>query len=250
MKRLKTNILRLAGMVLAATVPAALRAGVWHYSGPDGPAHWAALDRANSACSTGHEQSPIDLSGRMVHEGRDAVALDWHAGTFRLVNNGHTIEAEAPQGSRLTIDGEALPLRQLHFHLPSEHVRGGRHWAMEAHFVHQAATGGRTAVVAVMLVPGRPNASFHMLMARAPTRPGTARTMEFDPRALLPRRRSHFRYEGSLTTPPCSEVVDWEVIETPITVAAADIARFRTLIGQNARPLQPVGRRIILHVPG
>jgi carbonic anhydrase len=74
--------------------------------------------------------------------------------------------------------------------------------------------------------------------------------MEFDPRALLPRRRSHFRYEGSLTTPPCSEVVDWEVIETPIAVAAADIARFRTLIGHNARPPQPVGRRLILHVPG
>lgn len=250
MRPLKICGLCLASFALATALPVALQAGIWHYDGRAGPAHWAEVDPHNAACGRGREQSPIDLSGRMVHEGRDALALDWHAGTFRLINNGHTIEAEAPPGSSVSIDGETVPLRQVHFHLPSEHVQGGRHWAMEAHFVHQAPAGGRTAVIAVMLVPGRANAGFHTLMGSAPVRPGTARPVPFDPRALLPRRRSHFRYEGSLTTPPCSEVVDWEVIDQPITVAPGDIARFRTLIGHNARPVQPVGRRLILHVPG
>ena len=250
MRLLKISVLCLAGAAIASALPAALRAGVWHYAGRKGPAHWAEVDQNNAACGRGREQSPIDLSGRMVHEGRDALGLDWRAGAYRVINNGHTIEAEAPPGSSVSIDGETVPLRQVHFHLPSEHVQGKRHWAMEAHFVHQAPAGGRAAVIAVMLVPGPANASFHTLMANAPARPGTARPIQFDPRALLPGRRSHFRYEGSLTTPPCTEVVDWEVIDQPITVAPGDIARFRMLIGYNARPVQPVGRRLILHVPG
>jgi carbonic anhydrase len=67
-----------------------------------------------------------------------------------------------------------------------------------------------------------------------------------DPRQFLPASRALYRYEGSLTTPPCSEVVDWNVCEQPIEVAAADIAAFKAIFPMNARPLQPVNRRFLL----
>jgi carbonic anhydrase len=67
-----------------------------------------------------------------------------------------------------------------------------------------------------------------------------------DPASLLPKARHFFRYEGSLTTPPCSEVVEWNVFASPVTVAQRGIELFKELFSMNARPLQPIHRRILL----
>jgi Eukaryotic-type carbonic anhydrase len=64
--------------------------------------------------------------------------------------------------------------------------------------------------------------------------------------ALLPKKRQFFRYEGSLTTPPCSEVVNWNVFVSPVAVAAGDIEIFKKIFAMNARPLQPLHRRVLL----
>lgn len=245
---MKTLVLLISLAVAGAGFGSA-QAGVWHYGGKDGPSHWAQADANNSACGVGREQSPIDLGDRAVHLGQDRMALHWQPGLFHIVNNGHTIEAEAPPGSSVTVDGAVLPLRQVHFHLPSEHVLRGRHWAMEAHFVHQAQGGGRAVVVAVPMMAGTANPVFHAIMGAA-GKLGSERALRINPAALLPAIAAHFRYEGSLTTPPCSEVVDWEVLANPVSVSGADIEKFRQLVGVNARPVQPVGRRFVLKVPG
>jgi carbonic anhydrase len=67
-----------------------------------------------------------------------------------------------------------------------------------------------------------------------------------DPNGLLPRKRSYYRYSGSLTTPPCSETVDWLLLTDPIQVAEADVARFAKLYPLNARPAQKSNRRFVL----
>jgi carbonic anhydrase len=66
------------------------------------------------------------------------------------------------------------------------------------------------------------------------------------PTALLPKNRHFFRYEGSLTTPPCSEVVNWYVFSSPIAVASTDFETFKGIFPMNARPLQPLRRRMLL----
>lgn len=63
---------------------------------------------------------------------------------------------------------------------------------------------------------------------------------------MLPTRLSYFRYPGSLTTPPCSEVVEWLLLTTPIQVSAADVAVFAKLYPMNARPVQKDNRRYVL----
>ena len=55
-----------------------------------------------------------------------------------------------------------------------------------------------------------------------------------NPNGLLPRRLAYYRYPGSLTTPPCSETVEWLLLTTPIQVADADIAGFAKLYAMNA----------------
>ena len=84
-------------------------------------------------------------------------------------------------------------------------------------------------------------------MAAAPKKEGSAALKApLDPWAFMPKAREFFRYEGSLTTPPCSEVVDWNVMAKTITVSNADIAAFKAIFPMNARPLQPVNRRFVL----
>jgi carbonic anhydrase len=64
---------------------------------------------------------------------------------------------------------------------------------------------------------------------------------------LLPPGRAYYHYEGSLTTPPCSETVDWLVLAHRVEVAEKDIARFAKLYPMNARPVQKLDRRFILN---
>lgn len=138
-------------------------------------------------------------------------------------------------------------LKQFHFHHPSEHLVNGQRFAMEAHFVHEASDG--LAVVGVLISPGKRNAVFEKIVATMPSDEGPATQADpaIDLRRLLPAHRSYFRYEGSLTTPPCSETVNWIVLAQPIEVNEADIARFAELYPMNARPAQVRDRRFILN---
>jgi len=65
---------------------------------------------------------------------------------------------------------------------------------------------------------------------------------------LLPRDMSYYRYSGSLTTPPCSEGVNWMVLKTPVEVSEAQIKQFNSMMHNNNRPIMPVmGRAITSH---
>jgi len=228
-----------AGLAMAESTPQ------WVYEGKDGVADWGKLDKKFEACGIGSEQSPVDLT-RPITAAVGPLRIDWKAEAFDIENNGHTIEAEGHAMGGILLDGKPFELKQFHFHHPSEHALGGARTEMEAHFVH-ANEAGKLAVVGVLMKAGPRNAGFAAIMAAAPKTEGKqALTKPLNPRGLLPRDRTRFRYEGSLTTPPCSEIVDWNVFEEPIHVAAADIEAFKAIFPMNARPLQAMGRRFLL----
>jgi len=76
------------------------------------------------------------------------------------------------------------------------------------------------------MVPGKLNAVHKKIVSEGSPVPAEP---EIDPSRLLPAQRAYYHYEGSLTTPPCSETVDWIVLAHPIEVDEADIARFTKL---------------------
>ena len=51
---------------------------------------------------------------------------------------------------------------------------------------------------------------------------------------------------GSLTTPPCSEGVNWYFLTQPITVSMEQVEWFAKAVGENARPLQALNHRLLL----
>ena len=225
----------------------AARAEGPHWTYEEAP-EWGDLDKTFEACATGRQQSPIDLK-EAIHAELPALQIDWKPQAFKISNNGHTIQADAAPGSNLTLAGSTFEMKQFHFHTPSEHAVNGERTAMEAHFVH-AAPSGELAVVGVFFRAGKANEAFGAIMAQAPRQQGSqAAKSGIDPNALLPAKRSVFYYEGSLTTPPCSEIVNWIVCSEPVEVAAADIDAFKAIYAMNARPIQERNRRYVLGSP-
>lgn len=217
----------------------------WSYEGEAGPDKWGGLDPADAACAVGHQQSPVDISGA-IGARQPPLKINWSKRPETIVNNGHTIQLNFSDGDAIGLGKGSYVLRQFHFHHPSEHRIDGKGFAMEAHFVHASADG--LAVVGVLMVPGRANVVFNKIVSTMPAEEGAPVPADrgIDPNRLLPRQRAYYRYKGSLTTPPCSETVDWLVLAHPIDVDEADIARFARLYPMNARPLQSRDRRFIL----
>ena len=176
-----------------------------------------------------------------------ALKLNWGKSADTIVNNGHTIQLNFSEGSTLTLGDTKYKLLQVHFHRPSEHMIGGKNFPMEAHFVHRNEAGG-LAVVGVLMTEGRQNPAFSKIVKIMPASEGPAVKADagIDPHAMLPAQLSYYRYPGSLTTPPCSEVVEWLLLTTPIQVSAADVAAFAKLYPMNARPVQKDNRRYVL----
>ena len=218
----------------------------WSYEGATGPDKWGSLDAENGMCSTGTQQSPIDLT-EPINARQPVLEVFWSKRPQTIVNNGHTIQLNLTDGGSLKIGDRSYGLTQFHFHHPSEHLVHGKAFAMEAHFVHTAADGS-LAVIGVLLAPGRANTVFHKIVSTMPAEEGPPVPADpaIDPKGLLPTQRSYYHYQGSLTTPPCSETVDWLVCNKPVEVAAADIARFAKLYPTNARPVQKPNRRFLL----
>lgn len=218
----------------------------WSYEGHGGPDKWSELDPANAVCSAGSQQSPIDI-GETVQSRLPPLKIGWGKSADTIVNNGHTIQVNFTEGSTLTTAAGSYKLVQFHFHRPSEHLIAGKSYPMEVHFVHANPSGG-LAVVGVLIAGGRANPVFNKIVTTMPEAEGPAVQADpaINPNGLLPARRSYYRYEGSLTTPPCSETVDWHLLTDPIQVAEADISRFAKLYPMNARPARKVSRRFVL----
>jgi carbonic anhydrase len=216
------------------------------YSGANGPEAWGDLSPEYTACADGSAQSPIDLADADEVDLADIV-FDYRAGDVELVDTGHTIQANEPPGSAIVVDGERYALAQFHFHEPSEHTVAGERFAGELHLVHRDDRG-RLAVVAVLLREGAASAALAPVFAALPAElDATAQVEGFDPSDVLPEQRTTYRYDGSLTTPPCTEGVSWFVLDTPIEVSAAQLAAFSGIIEANNRPLQARGDRDIAH---
>jgi len=218
----------------------------WAYSGAEGPEHWGALSPDFAVCSAGKSQSPVDLRNA-VRSDLQPIEFHYHAGGNEIVNNGHTVQVNYAPGSKLSIDGRDFELKQYHFHAPSENLINGKSYPMEAHLVH-ADKDGNLVVVAVMFVEGAQNASLADAWAHLPEKVGEKVSLSnVAVEGLLPSKRDYYRYDGSLTTPPCSEGVRWLVLKEPVTASRAQMEAFAHVMHHsNSRPVQALNARLVL----
>lgn len=238
--------LALAGAGCAFCAAAAQASGPvhWGYAGETGPGKWATLSPENQACAIGHEQTPIDLTGA-TRANLGALKLGYPEVGATVVNNGHTIQVNCEPGASLQIGGQRHDLVQFHFHHPSEHLLEGRRFDLECHFVHRSDAGA-LAVLGVFIRPGAHSDMLGRVWSVMPQQEGASDArLRIDLAALLPREHAYFRYQGSLTTPPCTEGVTWTVLKRPIEASAAQIRAFAKLFPNNARPVAPRNARAL-----
>ena len=220
----------------------------WDYTGQEGPEFWGSLSKDYALCSTGKEQSPVDIPASAATNPAD-LAFRYQPSKLNILNNGHTVQAAYDPGSTLTVDGQTYNLAQFHFHLPSEHTVAGQPNPMELHLVHQNAQGG-LAVVGILLKSGAENKALAPVFANAPkqeTAVATVAGATVNAADFLPATRGYWRYNGSLTTPPCAEGVKWHVLTTPVEVSPAQLAAYQSILAVSNRPVQPLlGRGFLL----
>uniref|UniRef100_A0A8C3CU72 Alpha-carbonic anhydrase domain-containing protein n=1 Tax=Cairina moschata TaxID=8855 RepID=A0A8C3CU72_CAIMO len=246
---------------------------------PTGPSHWKEL----KATCGGSKQSPVNIDrrrlqrdsglGDIVFEGYDQAP----PGKWRLVNNGHTVmlslEGE-PASEHIAISGGGLPGRyralQLHFHWGSPAANGSEH-TLDGHQApqHHIKQGPRCKLLhptarlqdglcppellaLTLQVSEAPNPNYNTIVMPASRHAGQSVDLAstFRLSTLLPRASRlsrYYRYQGSLTTPDCSEAVVWTVFEEPVDIGWAQVAWAALPWGwrmtNNYRPPQPLHSR-------
>ena len=230
----------------------------WGYEGEIGPDHWADLSPEFALCDSGKMQSPIDLTDAVPMKGLEmrreigttVLTRDLRASVMDILDNGHTIQITNDAPVSVDVEGEHYELVQYHVHAPSEHTIEGEHAPLEVHFVHKSAKR-KLAVIAVLIEDGDHDPAWDAVIASLPSGPEDERHLEgldvdVTEFQLLPL--SYYRYEGSLTTPPCSEGVRWIVMAEKRQMSTEQLAAFLSRLHDNNRPLQPLGDRAIQSV--
>ena len=218
----------------------------WTYEGKEGPEHWGELDPSYAPCSTGKNQSPIDVANANAQDLVN-IAFHYQPSEVRILNNGHTVQVNYDSGSYIEVDGQRYDVVQYHYHAPSEHAIDGKLFAAELHVVHKNADG-QLAVVGILVEEGPENAAYQPLLSILPTDESEEKDMGIKINAadLLPMMQTTYRYSGSLTTPPCTEGVSWFVMTTPVQLSADQIAAFEKVFEGNNRPVQPLNARTLI----
>jgi carbonic anhydrase len=185
----------------------------WGYKGQEGPLNWGKLDPKYSLCSEGKNQSPVNLAA-MIESDLPPITINYKSGGDEILNNGHTLQVNYKPGSTIKVNGHEFELTQFHFHSPSENTIEGNFYPMEAHLVH-ADKEGNLAVIAVMFKTGEKNVGLETVWANMPKTAcdKAVLTESVNAKILLPKDHDYYRFNGSLTTPPCTEGVWWLVMK-------------------------------------
>lgn len=218
----------------------------WTYEGEEGPDHWSGLCVGNADCG-GSTQSPVDIKGAVADAALAAIAKTYGTSKTSILNNGHTIQFNYDSGSSITVNGVQYDLLQFHFHTHSEHLVNGTSYPMEVHLVHKNAASGKLAVIGIFFEEGAENALLKKYIDHLPaTADGTYTSNDtFTAADLLPAGTGYYTYSGSLTTPPCSEIVTWIVMKDHITATHDQIHHIEDLEHENFRPVQDLHGRTI-----
>lgn len=210
------------------------------YDGEKGPENWASLNPEYAACGKGKNQSPLNLTWKKPSTKQARLDFSYNTSTAMVDTSTGFLNLKMTGANQLLMNGKVYALERIDFHSPSEHQLSKTSLTMEMQLVHKAVEGNKMAVVSVFAVEGKDNPLFSEIWAQL-NNPQTP--FQLDPARMIPPTRTHYRYSGSLTTPPCTEGVEWVVFNTPMELSKEQITAYRAKFTPNARPVQKQGSR-------
>lgn len=216
------------------------------YSGPQAPWRWSDIQENWQLCGKGKRQSPIDISGARIDPRLKALKFNYQHGTTILSLANQTLQGSVEFGSWLDIDGDRYDLKKITFHTPSEHRIHGLPYEMEIQLHHQELSG-KTASVALLIAVGSSNQAIQRIDEKLPRYEGEEIVLDrfkWDD-LISAKKRTYWQYTGSLTTPPCTENLNWIVLTETSPATTKEIDRIAVLQKNNARPVQELHGRSI-----
>jgi carbonic anhydrase len=243
-------------------------AQAWNHdpTSPIGPLHWGTVAPPYATCGdnitgeVGMMQSPINIvPDKALAANFSPLWFKYRPTALTIENTGHYVEVPYESPSSLTIGSQPTDVYQLvqfHFHAPSEHTINGVRYDAELHLVHTNAIG-ETVVIGVLLKSSPEGLPiFDTIMANAPTSPGEIELHEeINVLDLLPSLKGFYRYAGSLTTPACSEGVQWFLMKDPVPITPRALFKLHSVISlfpnyggypNNNRPVTNLNGRSVL----
>ncbi|KAJ1701540.1 hypothetical protein LUZ63_001319 [Rhynchospora breviuscula] len=222
-----------------------------------GPGNWGKMNKTWAICNSGQHQSPIDLSVKKAHVDATMGGLN---NLYRpeprglLKNRGHDIEVKfLEDAGGVQMFSDIFFLTQMHWHMPSEHTINGKRYPLELHLIHQTPDGSKLSASGQLYDIGKPDEFLteleHHLLVLAKKNLKEKKVNVVKMEKLQFDTANYFRYNGSLTTPPCTEGVIWNVFKNVKTVSKHQLNLLKNAAHdgghENSRPLQPLNGRVV-----
>jgi carbonic anhydrase len=210
------------------------------YTGQD---EWGALSKDYTSCELGTAQSPIQIS-YTKREKLPFLDMHYRESSGLLRYTGHAIEILVKDGNSITMGKETYHLKLIQLHTPGEHTVRGNFYPLELEFVHET-TKGKQLIVSVFAEMKDYNPALVPIIDHLPAGSGIEVPVTFDAAALFPPSRGYYAYTGSLTTPPCTEGIEWRIFKQPISISEEQLTAIAKLTNRNARLVQPIYMRTV-----
>tara|TARA_Y100000991_G_C21955701_1_gene341967 strand:- start:448 stop:1221 length:774 start_codon:yes stop_codon:yes gene_type:complete len=228
-----------------------LKRGNWSYTGSSGQQNWSSLKEEYSLCSEGKRQSPIDINSKTVKlRNEKFLSFFYSLSSLSILNEDHTIKLLPNDNSSNYIIYKEQKYNLLFFdiHSLSEHKVDNEYYPGELQFFHQNEEGDRLIVVVLLDLESYVDQSnfkyfwdYILLAEKTPLQI----LGEMNLQDLLPKDRSYFSYEGSLTVPPCTENVEWIVLKSSVSLSRPQLELFQSVHSSNFRKVQGLNGRVV-----
>lgn len=219
----------------------------WSYTGKTGPDQWGKLSAEYATCSSGVNQSPVTFDAT-IHAALKPIRVIHKFPAKEIVAIPKGLRVLFKEGNMMVLDKSAFQLKHLDVHAPSEHQLNGQSYPLEIQLWHED-NKKNVAIMSILFKTGEANAELAELLAQLPKKAGETIKIKtrLTPKELMPTNPQYYRYNGSLTTPPCSEGIRWIVMKTPLQASNEQVKAITSAIGgPNNRPSQPLHGRSVL----
>lgn len=201
----------------------------WGYGIEDGPMKWA----YDLPTCIGYTQSPISINEcNLVRRQKNKMFPQWKfTEGLKIANDGHSLVVSGIKDSYTEYEGVRYELSHFNFHSGSEHLLHDEQYPLELHLVH-TLEGRPALVIGIIFDVGPANVDLTALhfedVKALPMITGkkTNINLPFNPIHFMPYNKNYYTYDGSLTTPPCTEGIRWVVMQSTMSASNAQIANF------------------------
>ena len=207
----------------------------------------------------GHMQSPINIrSFKKKENNGHEITFNYKDEIKAVENLGHTVQLDFETGSTVSYEGIEYNFKQMHFHTPSEHLVDWMTFPMEMHIVStmqlkDKSITPRYLVLGILFKEGQSNKFLGEFLDKIPKNEHTLAPLEIVTVKLddllysdeLHDIKNFYHYQGSLTTPPYTQTVQWFVFKHIMEASPQQIETINAIEGNNARHIQGIFARSI-----